>query len=255
MTIVVSKSSTNPEVFVSVTCLMVVSAFFVVHCLQTIHKVVAEHHVDGPVKVRCGLIGSYSRRQSILAQSVTEIEMVCNGNMTKKLGLGEAPRNSHVSSELTNLICCQLVQHDQGIIWWFPFHRSCDMKRFSICRASLVWVDFLQNDDETFVLLHMTSNDIRYNFDFPLSLYRFYGNRDLFPWYSVIILIMQHRHDENRMEWRYNDISKTKMTINEKCNVSIDEIKDCSRLCNNKTDLPCTSSSFSSCTIAIARME
>ena len=112
MTIVVGKSSTNPEVFVSVTCFIILSAFFVVHRLQTIDKVVAEHHVDGPAKVRCGLIGSCSWRQSILAQSVTEIEMVCNGNTTKKLGLGEAPRNSHVSSKHMNLICCQLVQQD-----------------------------------------------------------------------------------------------------------------------------------------------
>ena len=83
--IVVSKSSMNPEVFVSVTCFMVVSAFFLIHRLQTIDEIVAKHHVDGHAKVRCGLIGSCSWRQSILAQSVTEIKMVCNGNMTKKL--------------------------------------------------------------------------------------------------------------------------------------------------------------------------
>ena len=87
MTIVVSQSSMDPEVFVGVTCFMVMSAFFVIDRLQTIHETVAKHHVDGPAKVRCGLIGLGSWKQSILAQSVMEIEMVCNGNMTKKLQL------------------------------------------------------------------------------------------------------------------------------------------------------------------------
>ena len=159
MMIVVGKSSTNPEVFVSVSCFVVMSDFFVVHHLQTIDKVGTEHHIDGPAKVRCGLIGSCSWRQSILAQSVMEIKMVGNGNTTKKLGLGEAPRNSHVSSKHMNLICCQLVQQDQRSIGWLPFNRSSDAKQFSICRASLVGVDFFRNDDEIFVLLHMTGND------------------------------------------------------------------------------------------------
>ena len=48
-----------------------------------------------------------------------------------------------------------------------------------------------------------------------------------------------------RMEWKYNDRSKMKMTINKKCNVSIDEIMIALDYTNNKTDLPCTSSSFS----------
>ena len=77
----------NPEVFVSVTCLMVMSAFLVVDSLQTIHETVTKRHIDGPAKVRCGLIGSGSWRQSILAQSVMEIEMVYNGNTAKKLQL------------------------------------------------------------------------------------------------------------------------------------------------------------------------
>ena len=62
MMIVVSKSSMNLEVFVSGTHFMVVSAFFVILHLQTIDKIVAKHHVDGPAKVRCGLIGSCSWR-------------------------------------------------------------------------------------------------------------------------------------------------------------------------------------------------
>ena len=75
----------NPEVLVCVTSFMVMSAFLVIDSLQAIHETVTEHHIYGPAKNRCDLIGSGSCRQSILAQSVTEIEMVCNGNMAKKL--------------------------------------------------------------------------------------------------------------------------------------------------------------------------
>ena len=57
--------------------MVVVLAFFlVIDCLPAIHKIVTTHYIDGPAKVRCGLIDSCSWRQSILAQSVTEIEMV-----------------------------------------------------------------------------------------------------------------------------------------------------------------------------------
>ena len=102
--IIVSKSGTNPEVLVCVTSFMVMSPFLVIDSLQAIHKTVTEHHVDGPAKVRCGLIGSGSWRQSILAKSVMEIKMACNGNTAKKLRLGKATRNSHVPAKHTNLI-------------------------------------------------------------------------------------------------------------------------------------------------------
>ena len=62
-------------------------SFSVIDSLQAIHETVTEHHIDGPAKVRCGLIGSGSWRQYILAQSVMEVEMVCNGNTAKKLRL------------------------------------------------------------------------------------------------------------------------------------------------------------------------
>ena len=75
----------NPEVLVYVTGFMVMSAFLVIDRLQAIHETVTEYHVDGPAKVRCGLIGSGSWRQSILAQSVAEIEMVCNGNTVTEI--------------------------------------------------------------------------------------------------------------------------------------------------------------------------
>ena len=75
----------NPEVLVCVTGFMVMLAWLVIDSLQAIHKTVTEHHLYGPAKVRCGLIGSGSWRQCILAESVTEIEIVCNGNMAKKL--------------------------------------------------------------------------------------------------------------------------------------------------------------------------
>ena len=60
----------NPEVLVCVTGFMVMSVFLVIGSLQAIHETVTEHHIYGPAKVRCGLIGSGSWRQSIL---VTEI--------------------------------------------------------------------------------------------------------------------------------------------------------------------------------------
>ena len=109
---------------------MVMSTFLVIDSLQAIHETVTEHHVYGPAKVRCGLIGLGSWRQSILAQSVTEIKMVRNGNMAKKLRLGKATRNSHIPAKHTNLISCQLIQNNHRSIWWFPFHRSSDMKWF-----------------------------------------------------------------------------------------------------------------------------
>ena len=89
LSVTVSKSSMNPEELVCVTSFMVMSAFLVIDSLQAIHETVTEHHVYGPAKVRCGLIGSGSWRQSILAQSVMEIKMLCNGNMAKKLQLGK----------------------------------------------------------------------------------------------------------------------------------------------------------------------
>ena len=150
----------NPEVLVCVTGFVAMSAFLVIDSLQVIHETVTEHHIYGPAKVRFGLIGFGSWTPSILAQSVMEIEMACNGNMAKKLQLGKATRNSHIPAKHMNLICCQHIQNNHRIIWWFPFHRSSDMKWFSICRASLVWVNFFQYDDEVLVLLCMTGNDI-----------------------------------------------------------------------------------------------
>ena len=78
---IVSKSSANPKVFVCVTCFMINSCFLVIDILQVIHKTFTEHHVYSPAKIRSGLIHLGSWRQSILAQSLTKIKMLCNGNM------------------------------------------------------------------------------------------------------------------------------------------------------------------------------
>ena len=39
------------------------------------------------------------------------------------------------------------------------------MKWFSICRAFLVWVDFLQNDDEVLIILHMRLMTMKEKYD------------------------------------------------------------------------------------------
>ena len=98
LSIIVSKSGMNPEVFVCVTSFMVMSAFFLSLTVFTpFMKLSLNNHIHGPAKVRCGLI---------FAWAVGDTCPICYGNhqngfatWQRNFDFEKATRNSHIPAK------------------------------------------------------------------------------------------------------------------------------------------------------------